>query len=110
MAAMTITVAVAASWRIRNKRFRRVTVTCNTGNYATGGVAIAASDCDLSQQIDAMVPEGNSAGYVQWYDRANGMIELWYQDADAVGDSGLIEHTNGAAPAANIGYFLVIGW
>ncbi len=109
MAAMTITVAVAASWRIRNKRFRRVTVTCDTGDYAAGGVAIAASDCDLSQQIDAMVPEGNSAGYVQWYDRANGKIEVWYADNDNANDGPLIEHP-ASAMTANIGYFLVIGW
>ncbi len=109
MAAMTITVAVAASWRIRDKRFRRVTVTCDTGDYAAGGVAIAASDCDLSQQIDSMTPEGNSAGYIQWYDRANGMIEVWYCNNNGGANSAYIEHP-ASAMAANVGHFLVIGW
>lgn len=109
MAAMTVTVAVEAAWRVRDRRFRRVSCTFNTGDYAAGGVAIAPSDCDLTTRIDAMVPEGNSAGYTVWYDRTNGMLEIWYSDYDAGADGALIEHP-ASAMTANIAYFLVIGW
>ena len=109
MAVMTVVYTVEAAWRIRNKRFRRVLATVDAGNYAAGGIALVPANCNLTQVIDSCTPEGSPIGMVGWYDRANGMLEIWYCDYDAVADGALIEHAAAAMTAGAL-YFLVIGW
>ena len=110
MAAMTVAYTVEASWRIRNKRFRRMLATFDGGTYATNGIAFTPANCNLTQVIDACVPEGSAVGVAWWYDRANGMLEAWFYDYNAGADGALIEYTNALAMAAGAAYFLVIGW
>ena len=109
MAAMTVTYTVVASWRLGNRRFRRVTAAFDGGNYAGGGIAITAADCDLADSIDTMVEEGKKVGYSHWYDRANGMIEIWYGDNNNAADGPLVENA-AAAMTVHTASFLVIGW
>lgn len=58
---------------------RALTITeVSVGQYATNGIAVAASDVGL-RQIDVIVPVVGSGGYTVAWDRANSKIKVHQQ-------------------------------
>ena len=110
MAATTVVYTIEASWRIKDKRFRRICATFDAGTYPVGGLAIAVTDCGLVDSIDALLHEGNDAGIFWDYNRTTGKLMAYFQDADAGADSALIVYTGALAMAAHAHIMLAIGW
>jgi hypothetical protein len=78
-------------------------------SYPTGGESLTATDVGLTA-INFVLPTP-FAGYVFEYDYANAKLLAYYQDADAVADSALIQvpNTTDLAALVTAARLLIIG-
>lgn len=88
---MALSVAKGSHHAMGSMRAIEVTLAFDD-SYPTGGEVLAASDLGLSEV--RYFPTVLAGGYVLQYDYANGKLQAFYADNDAVADGPLIEVAN----------------
>jgi hypothetical protein len=109
MAAATVAKTLNLAWAGKRRKFRKYSCVFDTGDYATGGIAITPAQFGFTSNIDAIIQLTMAGGYVWQYDDATGKLVQYFMDCDAVADSPLIEFTNATPVVTQTELFLLIG-